>query len=137
MPPDITMLSDAEIELIENWIADGAPGLTESTSRPVSSHWAFQSPRQPPEPPVRQQAWVRNTVDRFVLVRLEKEGLRPSPEADKITLLRRVCLDLTGISPTPQEVDAFVTDTRPDAYERQVEKLLASPHYGERWGRHG
>src|SRR5262249_46179348 len=77
-----------------------------------------------------------NPIDRFILARLEKEQIRPSPEADRATLIRRVTLDLIGLPPTPAEVDAFVNDARPDAYERLVDRLLASPHYGERWGRH-
>src|SRR5581483_1597686 len=135
MPPT-GKLPDAEIELIEKWIAAGAPGLPDAAAKTASNHWAFQPPRHPAEPPVRQQSWVRNPIDRFILARLEKEGVKPSPEADKITLLRRVHLDVTGLAPKPEEVDAFLADTRPDAYERAVDKLLASPHYGERWGRH-
>src|SRR6185369_9710200 len=80
--------------------------------------------------------WVRNPIDAFVLARLEKEGLPPSPEADRPTQIRRLSLDLLGLPPTPAEVDAFVADRRPDAYERLVSRLLASPHYGELWGRH-
>src|SRR5205807_2729142 len=80
--------------------------------------------------------WLRNSLDRFILARLEKEGLSPSPEADRVTLIRRLSLDLLGLLPTPAEVDAFLADDRPDAYERLVDRLLASPHYGERWARH-
>src|SRR6185503_3460037 len=86
-------------------------------------------------PDVKAKAWVRNPIDAFVLARLEREGLVPSAPASKETLLRRLSLDLVGLPPTPEEVDAFVADARPDAYERQVNRLLASPHYGERWGR--
>jgi hypothetical protein len=135
MPPT-GKLPEAEIELIEKWIAAGAPGLPDTSVSAASNHWAFQPPKRSAEPTVRQQSWVRNPIDRFILARLEKEGIRPSPEAGKITLLRRVYLDLTGLSPKPEEVDAFLADTRPDAYERFVDRLLASPHYGERWGRH-
>jgi hypothetical protein len=99
------------------------------------THWAFLPLRQPAVPPI-PQGRIRNPIDAFILARLDKEGLRPAPEADRVTLLRRLALDLTGLPPTPAEVDAFVKDRRPDAYERQVDRLLASPHYGERWGRH-
>ena len=128
-------LADAEVAVIEKWIVAGAPGL-EEMGRKAADHWAFQPPRRPAEPAVRGSDWVRNPIDRFILARLEKEKLRPSAEADKVTLLRRLHLDLTGLNPSPAEVDEFLADTRPDAYERRVEKLLASPHYGERWGRH-
>jgi hypothetical protein len=90
---------------------------------------------RPPLPDARQADWSRNAIDGFILARLEKESIKPSPEADRITLIRRVSLDLTGLPPTPAEVDAFIHDRRPDAYERLVDRLLASPHYGERWGR--
>jgi hypothetical protein len=99
-------------------------------------HWAFQPPLRPPLPAVKNPQWIRTTVDRFTLARLEKEGLTPSAEADRITLLRRLSLDLIGLPPTIAEVDAFLADKSSDAYEKQVERLLASPHYGERWGRH-
>ena len=89
-------------------------------------------PKRPDLPPVQDAKWVRNPIDRFVLAKLEKEGLHPSPEADKATLLRRVTFDLTGLPPTPAEVDAFLADKSPDAYEKVVDRLLASPHYGER-----
>lgn len=90
---------------------------------------------RPALPAVRNPAWTRNAIDRFVLAKLEKENLTPSVEADKVTLLRRLSLDLIGLPPTPEEVDAFLKDTSPRAYEKQIERLLASPHYGERWGR--
>ena len=83
-----------------------------------------------------RRAWVRNPIDAFILARLEREGIEPSPEADRVTLLRRLSFDLTGLPPTPEEVEAFLADNRPDAYERAVDRLLASPHYGERWARH-
>jgi hypothetical protein len=100
------------------------------------AHWAFKAPVRPDVPAVPDPAWVRTPIDAFILARLEKEGLKPSPEADRLTLIRRVTLDLTGLPPTPDEVDAFLKDTRPDAYERLVERLLASPHFGERWATH-
>src|SRR5262245_9049914 len=99
-------------------------------------HWAFVKPERPPLPEVKNRGWVRTPIDRFILARLEKEGLAPEPEADRVTLLRRLSLDLIGMPPTIAEVDAFLRDKSPNAYEKQVERLLASPHYGERWGRH-
>lgn len=99
-------------------------------------HWAFQPLRDSSLPAITGTAWVRNDVDRFILAKLEAAGLRPSPEADRATLLRRVTLDLAGLPPSPEEVAAFVSDPSPDAYERLVDRLLASPQYGERWGRH-
>ncbi|HEX5083076.1 MAG TPA: DUF1549 and DUF1553 domain-containing protein [Blastocatellia bacterium] len=98
-------------------------------------HWAYVKPVRPRLPSGKDSKWARNPVDRFVLSRLEKEGLRPSPEADKATLIRRLSLDLTGLPPTLEEIDDFLADTSPRAYENLVERLLASPHYGERWGR--
>ena len=98
--------------------------------------WGFVAPVRPEVPNVNTPQWARNPIDRFVLARLESVGLKPSPEADKVTLLRRVYLDLIGLPPTIDDVDAFVNDDSPDAYEKVVEKLLASPRYGERWGRH-
>jgi glycerophosphoryl diester phosphodiesterase len=106
---------------------------------PKSGHWAFVKPERPPVPVSRDivgRSWVRNPIDAFILARLEREGLKPSPEADRITLLRRLSLDLIGLPPPIAEVDAFLADQSPDAYQRQVERLLRSPHYGERWGRH-
>ncbi len=99
----------------------------------AANHWAFKAPVRPPVPP--GGTWVRNPIDAFVLARLQREGLKPSPEADKVTLCRRLYLDLVGLPPTPREVDQFVADQSPDAYEKLVEKLLASPRYGERWAR--
>ncbi|MDB6023577.1 MAG: hypothetical protein JWQ04_3434 [Pedosphaera sp.] len=107
-----------------------------STSTPVSTnHWAFKSPLRPVLPKVKDSRWVRNPVDNFVLARLEQEKLQPSKEADKATLLRRLSLDLIGLPPTIAELDAFLADKSTDAWQKQVERLLASPHYGERWGR--
>jgi hypothetical protein len=99
-------------------------------------HWAFVPPRRPPVPRVINETWPRNELDRFVVARLEKEGLLPSPEAERVTLLRRLHLDLIGLPPSIEEVDAFLADQGPDAYRRLVDRLLDSPHYGERWGRH-
>jgi hypothetical protein len=99
-------------------------------------HWAFVKPARLAPPQVKNKSWSRTPIDQFVLARLEKEGLTPSPEADRVTLLRRLSLDLIGLPPSVAEVDAFLNDKSPYAYEKQVERLLASPHYGERWGRH-
>lgn len=99
-------------------------------------HWAFQPVHRPSVPPVERVGWARTPLDRFVLSKLEEARLEPSPEATRFVLIRRLFLDLVGLTPTPEQVDAFVKDPRPDAYEQQIEVLLASPHYGERWGRH-
>ena len=99
-------------------------------------HWAFQPPRRVAAPPVQDATWVRTAIDAFVLARLEKAGLTPAPPLDRTALLRRVTFDLIGLPPTPEEVDAFLNDDGPAAYERVVERLLASPAYGERWARH-
>ena len=99
-------------------------------------HWAFQPLGTVSPPDVRDRAWCRNPIDRFILAALEAKGIRPNPEADRRQLVRRLTFDLIGLPPTPEEVDAFVDDPTPDAYDRLVDRLLASPHYGERWGRH-
>ncbi|MBS1828281.1 MAG: PSD1 domain-containing protein [Acidobacteria bacterium] len=138
MPMGGKPLDAAQIALLKAWIDQGAvwPDGAGSATAEVKKHWAFVAPKRPALPAVQQKAWVRNPIDAFVLARLEKEGLQPSAEADRITLLRRLSLDLTGLPPTPDEADAFVNDKSKDAYEKQVERLLNSPHYGERWGRH-
>src|ERR1043166_857446 len=115
---------------IDQCHAAPAAGPTEK-----SRHWAFVPPVRPALPPVRRSEWARNAIDRFVLARLEKEGLTPSPEADRVTLIRRLSLDLTGLPPSVKEVEDFLADHSERAYEKVVERLLASPHYGERWGR--
>ncbi len=119
-------LSAAEVELLRRWIQEGAE---------YEPHWAFIPPVRPEVPKVQGERWVKNPIDAFVIARLEKEGLAPAPEADRPTLIRRLSLDLTGLPPTPDEVDAFVADGRSDACGRLVERLLDSPHYGERWAR--
>lgn len=116
-------LPEKSVETLRRWIAEGAE---------YQPHWAFLAPRRPEAPANGDTGWARNAIDHFLLARLEREGLRPSPEADKRTLLRRVTLDLTGLPPTPADVDAFVADTSPDAYEQRVERLLASSAYAER-----
>jgi hypothetical protein len=102
----------------------------------ASSHWSFQPPRRSALPAVQRTTWCRNAIDHFILARLEREGVAPAAEADPTTLLRRLSFDLIGLPPSPEEIDAFLADREPGAYERQVDRLLASPHYGERWGRH-
>jgi hypothetical protein len=120
---------------------NASPAASETpvrASRPPNheTHWAFVAPARPAIPAVKNARWVRNPVDHFVLARLEKEHLAPSPEADRRTLIRRLYLDLLGLPPTPEQVRAFLSDKAPDAYERLVDALLDSPHFGERWGRH-
>ncbi|PYV43447.1 MAG: hypothetical protein DMG06_10590 [Acidobacteria bacterium] len=108
----------------------------ETYSSKERNWWAYRRPTRPPIPRVNDPAWLKTPVDAFVLARLEKEGLSPVKPAERATLLQRVTFDLIGLPPTPEEIDAFVTDSSPDAYPKVVERLLASPHYGERWGRH-
>jgi hypothetical protein len=137
MPLGRAALSAAQIELLKRWIDEGANWPDSATVQGgVKKHWAYVAPQRPALPDVKNRAWGRNPIDNFILARLEKEGFTASPEADKTTLLRRLSLDLTGLPPTPEEVDAFLKDASPKAYEKQVERLLASPHYGERWARH-
>lgn len=138
MPPSGNALSEKEIALLRAWIDQGAnwPADQVVEVRPHSDHWSFQAPRPTVPPQVRNRAWVRNPIDRFVLSRLEKEGVAPAPEADRDTLLRRLYLDLVGLPPSPEERAQFLNDTADGAYERLVERLLASSHFGERWGRH-
>lgn len=130
-------LQQAEIDRIKQWIDAGAvwPDSADAANAEVKKHWAFVPPVRPAVPSVRDAAWPRNPIDNFILARLEKEGLAPSHEADRTTLLRRLSLDLIGLPPTPEEIDAFVHDKSPEAYSKQVDRLLSSPHYGERWGR--
>jgi hypothetical protein len=140
MPPAGPALKPEEVAALKNWIEAGAvwpAGVTlgKATTR-KNTHWAFQPLQDAKPPAVQNSAWVRNGIDAFVLAKLEEKGWQPAPEADKLTLLRRVSLDLTGLPPTADAVRAYLADTRPDAYERVVESLLKSPHYGERWARH-
>jgi len=139
MPPKGDPLTKDQIALLSNWIATGATwpeGDGDKLQRRKSDHWSFQPIVRPALPMVKDASWPRNAIDHFILHRLEKENLKPSPEADRYTLIRRLYLDLLGLLPTPAEADAFVKDTSADAYEKLVDRLLASPHYGERWGRH-
>jgi len=134
MPFEGSPLPGEEIARIQAWIEAGAPGAVDAEP-PDKRHWAYRKPVRPEPPAVANAAWIRSPIDRFVLARLEREGLTPAPEADRETLIRRVSLDLVGLPPTLAEVDAFLADTSPDAYEKVVDRLLASPHYGERWAR--
>jgi mono/diheme cytochrome c family protein len=151
MPPK-GKLSDAEIAELAEWVRGGAvwpdagTPRTETTPRPAAggplfteeqkSFWAFRPPRDPVPPAVKATSWPTAPIDRFILAELEKKGLTPAPQTDRRTLIRRATFDLTGLPPTPAEVDAFLTDQSPDAFAKVVDRLLASPRYGERWGRH-
>ena len=137
MPLGGKPLEPARLALIRAWIDQGAEWPDEAGAAAAgNTHWSYVAPRRPGLPKVKNLRWARNPIDRFTLAKLEEEGLKPSPEADRVTLLRRLSLDLTGLPPTIAEVDAFLRDRGAAAYEKQVERLLASPHYGERWGRH-
>ena len=145
MPP-AGKLSAAEIGRLEAWIRMGAPDPRAATAAPVVEEgidlaagrqfWSFRPVRDPSAPEGPGNAWARNPIDRFILARMAEAGLQPAPDADRRTLLRRVTFDLTGLPPAPAHIEAFLQDQSPDAFERVVERLLASPHYGERWGRH-
>ncbi len=148
MPHKRDKLPDAELQAIADWIRAGAsyarplkpPAASDrkefSITEADRKHWAFQPARRPEPPDVRDASWVRNPIDRFILARLEAAGLGPAPRAPRETLLRRVTFDLIGLPPTPEEIDGFVNDPSPEAWAKVVDRLLASPHYGERWGRH-
>ena len=129
MPAKGERLTAEQIDLLRAWIDQGGIWPDEK------KHWAFSKPVKPELPAAKNKDWPRNEIDRFVLARLEKEKLSPSPEADRATLIRRLSLDLIGLPPTPEEVDAFLKDRSPQAYEKVVDRLLASPHYGEQVGR--
>jgi hypothetical protein len=139
MPLDRDPLPEPALALIKAWIDQGAtlPAADTTTADvpAAQEHWAYVKPVRPAIPPVRLASWVRNPIDRFVLAELERNSLEPSREADKATLLRRVSLDLIGLPPTLEELDAFLADSSSGAYERAVDRLLASPQYGERWAR--
>jgi mono/diheme cytochrome c family protein len=141
MPLGSDPLKPEQIEMLKLWIEQGAswPSSDESQisnlKSEIPTHWAYKKPVRPSIPAVKNQAWARNPIDNFILARLEKEGLQPSPEASKETLLRRVYLDLIGLPPSVKEIDEFLADNAPNAYEKVVDKLLASKHYGERWAR--
>ena len=144
MPPKDKKLPAEQIADLEAWVKMGAPDPRDSTGpKPMSDvaeakhrHWAFQPVVKPTPPKVSSPRWTKSPVDNFVLAKLEEKKLKPAPAADRRTLIRRVSYDLTGLPPTPEEVEIFVNDKQPDAFVRLVDRLLASPHYGERWGRY-
>ncbi len=142
-------LAEYQIELLKQWIDKGAvwPGDLKETatahyisSKPITdeqrNYWAFRKPIRPQIPSVKDRAWARTPIDAFVLAKLEEKGLQPSPRADKRTLIRRVTFDLTGLPPTPEEINAFIVDRSREAYQKVVKRLLGSPRYGERWAQH-
>ena len=148
MPPTGGKLSEKEIAALRAWVRDGAvwpdediqPAATESSKYTITpeqrAFWSFQRVSKPALPKVADAAWARTATDRFILAKLEDSGLEPAPPADKRSLIRRATLDLTGLPPAPEHVEAFVADDAPDAFEKVVDRLLASPRYGERWGRY-
>ncbi len=147
MPLEGKHLDEEQIAILTKWIKDGAawPTLRVPASlgkvkpeyeKLKKEHWAWQPLTEPKVPPVKDAAWSKDDIDRFLLAKLDEKGLKPVGDADKITLIRRVTFDLTGLPPTPAEIDAFVRDTSPKAFEKVVDRLLASTAFGERWGRH-
>ncbi len=142
MPPK-GKLPEAEVAMLTQWVAMGAPwpagpkgGKLAAGKDPAADHWAFRPLRPSPTPTVKDSSWIAAPVDAYILAGLEARGLKPSPAADRRTLIRRATLDLWGIPPTPEEVEAFENDRSPEAWSRLIDRLLASPRYGERWGRH-
>src|SRR5262245_33461038 len=147
MPPR-GKLKDNEIADIAEWVKAGAvwPAGSSAAAKPAGSgymiskeqraFWSFQPVRKPPIPAVKDKQWSRNPIDALVKTKIEAAGLKPARPADRRTLIRRATLDLTGLPPTPEEVDAFLADKSPDAFAKVVDRLLASPQYGERWGRY-
>ncbi len=138
MPPEGDKFSRDDVALLRAWIDQGAkwsddPG---NEAKSNATHWAFRPIQRPLLPKIKLENWVSNPIDRFILAKLEPKKIAPAPEADRRTLIRRLSLDLLGLPPAPAEIRAFLDDTRPDAYELLVDTLLASPHFGERWGRH-
>ncbi|MFM7112968.1 MAG: DUF1549 domain-containing protein, partial [Planctomycetota bacterium] len=134
MPPKGDPLSAGQANLLARWIDAGAPYGADTSAAVASDHWAFRKPARPAVP-ASSDPWVKSPVDAFILQRLAKAGLKPNPEADKATLLRRLRLDPTSLPPTPGEVADFLADTGAGALERQVDRLLASPRFGERMAR--
>src|SRR5262245_1396069 len=147
MPPTGKLPQD-KIDVLTRWVKAGAPwtgtaktaeaphpkgGEVTATSR---NYWAYRPVHRPDVPPVQNAAWVRNPIDAFILDKLQAANLTPAPPADKVALVRRVYYDLLGLPPTPEQVDAFLNDRSPIAYEKLIDRLLDSPHYGEKWGRH-
>lgn len=143
MPPKGEKLSDKEIAILTEWVKMGAPDPRVSTSGEklsgltdkARSHWAFQPVKKPEVPQTQNKTWAKTPIDSFILAGLEKNGMKPSLPANKETLIRRATFDLTGLPPTPEEVRAFVNDQSAKAFEKVIDRLMASPHYGERWGR--
>ncbi|MEO7652749.1 MAG: DUF1549 domain-containing protein, partial [Bryobacteraceae bacterium] len=135
MPPS-GKLNGEQIAAIRTWVEAGAPWPKEPASQPAALHWSFQPVRASAPPAVKNAAWIRNPIDRFILAKLEEKGLQPADAASKPTLLRRVTYDLTGMPPTEGELSAFLADNSDQALARVVDRLLASPRYGEKWGRH-
>ena len=136
MPPAGARLTSTEIARLREWIDEGAVWPKVTAAAPAKNrHWSFQPIARMTPPATRNQTWVRNPIDQFILARLERDGWEASPDASRTTLIRRVALDLTGLPPTPRETANFLNDNRPDAYERLVDRLLASEHYGEKWAR--
>ena len=139
MPPKGDALTPAQIATLTAWIEQGAvwpDGVDTAKLADKRDHWSFKPVAYPAPPEVSDPSWPRNALDRFILTRLEQAGLRPAPEADRVAWLRRVSFDLTGLPPTPEQVEAFLADQRADAYEHAVDELLKSPRYGERWAQH-
>ena len=141
MPPGDSPVSANEIEILRQWIDQGAAWEESPTPAPAKlsekeKHWSFQPVGRPPLPPVNDPSWARNAIDRFVLAKLDAEGIKPSPEAEKTTLIRRLYFDLIGLPPSPAEVSAFINDPSDRAYDKVVGRLLQSRHYGEKWASH-
>ena len=137
MPPDSdSPLPMEQLAVLKKWIEAGVPWPKEEVRRAESTWWAFRKVQRPAVPQPKDATLARNPIDAFILARLKEKGLKPAPPADKRTLLRRAYFDLIGLPPTPEQVERFLEDSSPDAFERVVEELLASPQYGERWARH-
>src|SRR5688572_6386622 len=143
MPPT-GRLSDQDVAALAEWVRMGARAETETVTATRAGidieegrkHWAYRPPKKPVLPPVKDARWPRTNIDRLILAKLEEKGIRPFADADRATLLRRAYFDLIGLPPAPDQIAAFLKDKRPDAFARVVDALLASPHFGERWGRH-
>jgi len=135
MPAGKPALTTSEVNLLRDWINAGAP-LASPPKAAAATWWSFRKPVRPPVPAINNTAAIRNPIDAFVLARVERNGLQPAPPADRRTLARRAYFDLHGLPPTPVQVEQFVKDASPDAYEKLIDRLLESPRYGERWGRH-
>src|SRR3954470_19500562 len=140
MPPKNKKLSDEQIADLEEWVKMGAPdprtGQAQVSKNSASKHWAFQPIKNVPLPKVQNTRWIQSPVDAFILAKLEEKGVAPNPAADKRTLIRRATFDLLGLPPKPEEVDAFIADKSPEAFDHLIARLLDSPHYGERWARY-